>query len=158
MLFTSTINDIRALIWPRSLLQPLYLCLDNINPKTTPDPSNITSKNCCYSCYKQVIPCQHLVLICKLLWNSLNSPPDIHGRSLLVFTDNDEPSGTEKHSHRFHMFIYEVTQYIPSTGKSALQAQHSCGCIRYFVIPTALRRNRICKGIIFVYNMLPFPV
>lgn len=46
-----------------------------------------------------------------------------------------------KHSHRFNMFIYEVTQCIPSTGNSAPQAQHSCSGITYFVIPMALKET-----------------
>lgn len=46
-----------------------------------------------------------------------------------------------KHSHRFNMFIYEVTQCNPSTGNSTPQAQHSCSRITYFVIPMALKET-----------------
>lgn len=119
---------------------------------------DITSSNCCCSYHKQVIPCQHLVLICKLLRNFLEFTSWHPRKTPVRFRWQWKTKRDRKHSHRFNMFIYEVTQRVLPPGNSAPQAQPSCSRITYFVIPTALNRNRIWKGIIFVYTMLPFPV
>lgn len=155
MLFTSTINDIRALIWPRSLLQPLCLCLVNINPKTTGH--------------------NPLELLLQLLQagNSLSAS----GANLQITLQFLEFTswhpwkiafGIQWYSLMNQAGLKNVHTDLPClymklhSASLPLEIQplraHTCSRITDYVIPTALRRNRIWKGIIFVYAMLPFPV